>query len=83
MNFNVWNYIHRLLGPGLHWTKDQSVFKTAHERALQENQHEAAGHIAIIWDERNRVMCEKKDPGAEAGAEQSHWRDCDRRVGGE
>lgn len=62
----IWSYIYSLLGPGLHWFKPQSHFREAVKRAQAEGQHDAAEHIRIIWEMRNRVMMEKmqeKDPG--------------------
>jgi len=66
-----WGYIYMLLGPGLHWSKSQAHFRQAVRRAEAEGQHEAAEHIRIIWELRNKVMMERmqeKDPGTEAGA---------------
>jgi hypothetical protein len=60
-----------LLGPGLHWGKPQSLFREAVRRAEADGQRDAAEHIRIIWELRNKVMMERiqeKDPGTEAGA---------------
>lgn len=62
----IWAYIYQLLGPGLHWSKPQSLFRRAVQRAEAEGQQDAADHIRIIWELRNEVMMERmqeKDPG--------------------
>jgi hypothetical protein len=57
-----WDYIRKLLGPGLHWGRTQEELASAIKRAREDGQHEAAEHIEIIWDLRNYVMCEEKEP---------------------
>lgn len=54
----TWSYIYNLLGPGLHWSKPQSLFRDAVFRAEKEGFHDAAEHIRIIWRMRNDVMME-------------------------
>jgi hypothetical protein len=68
-----WDYIYRLLGPGLHWFKSQAHFRKAVSRAEADGQTDAAEHIRIIWQLRNDVMmeplqAEEKDPGAGPGS---------------
>lgn len=69
----IWMYIRKILGSGLHWDKSQEQFRAAVERAEQDGQAEAAEHIRIIWEMRNRVMMEpmlsdkEKDPGTRPG----------------
>lgn len=58
----TWNYIRELLGPGLHWDHSQAKLNAAIDKARADGQHEAAGHLEIILNMRNRVMCEKKEP---------------------
>lgn len=59
-----WAYIYRLLGPGLHWFKPQITFRNAIIQAIKDNNQDAAEHIDIIWEMRNKVMMEQKeDPG--------------------
>jgi len=55
----TWEYIARLLGPGLHWGKSQQEIQAAIERAMSEGKHDAAAHLEIILARRNRVMFEK------------------------
>ena len=67
-----WAYIHKLIGPGLHWSKSQEHFRKAVQRAEAEGQHDAAEHIRIIWRMRNDVMMEsmqveEKNPGTRPG----------------
>lgn len=57
-----WAYIHRLLGPGLHWGRSQEELHAAIQRARAEGQDEAAEHLEIILGLRNFVMCEKEAP---------------------
>lgn len=57
-----WDYILRLLGPGLHWGRTQEELLAAIQRAREDGQHEAAEHIEIILGLRNYVMCEEKSP---------------------
>lgn len=57
-----WAYIHRLLGPGLHWGRSQEELHAAIERARADGQQEAAEHLEIILGLRNFVMCEEETP---------------------
>lgn len=68
----IWVYIREVLGPGLHWDKTQAQFRAAYQRAQSDGQPDAAEHIKIIWEMRNRVMMEpmkleEKDPGTWPG----------------
>jgi hypothetical protein len=54
-----WSYIHRLLGPGLHWNRTQEELISAIRKAQQDGQHDAAHHIEIILGLRNVVRVEK------------------------
>ena len=62
-----WEYIRKLLGPGLHWGRTQEELLNAIERARADGQQAAAEHIEIILEMRNFVMCEEKTPRAERG----------------
>lgn len=64
----LWAYIRGLIGPGLHWSKPQETFLDAIDRAREDGQPEAAHHIEIMLEMRNRVMCEEKTPRREDGA---------------
>jgi len=60
-----WDYIRKLLGPGLHWGRTQQELSSAINRAREDGQYEAAEHLEIIWGLRNYVMCEEKEPHPE------------------
>lgn len=62
-----WAYIRELLGPGLHWGRSQEQLFDAIDRARADGQHEAAEHLEIILEMRNRVMCEEKTPRTRRG----------------
>jgi len=62
-----WAYIRSLLGPGLLWGKSQEVFLDAIDRAREDGKEDAAQHIEIMLEMRNRVMCEEKAPRTERG----------------
>ena len=53
-----WAYIYNLLGPGLHWNRSQEEFITAIRKAQKDGQHDAAHHIEIMLNLRNRVRLE-------------------------
>lgn len=74
MGNETWNYIRRLLGPGLHWGRTQQELMSAIRRAREDNEQEAAEHLEIIWELRNYVMCEEKEPHPEEsdGAERDN-----------
>lgn len=55
-------YIRSLLGPGLHWGREQKELIDAIDKARADGQHEAAEHLEIILDLRNVVMFEEKTP---------------------
>jgi hypothetical protein len=57
-----WDYIRKMLGPGLHWGRTQQELASAIKRAREDGQNDAAEHIEIIWSLRNYVMCEEKEP---------------------
>lgn len=60
-----WWYIRQLLGPGLHWGRSKEELRAAIAQAEKDNMPEAADHIRIILELRNRVMVDtedKKDP---------------------
>lgn len=60
-----WAYIRRLFGPGLHWGRSQAELRAAIRQAEKDGEHDAAEHIQIILELRNKVMWEdlEKDPG--------------------
>lgn len=61
-----WKYIASILGPGLHWSRTPEELRRAIARAEHENRHDAAHHLRIILDLRNRVAfdgSEKTPPG--------------------
>lgn len=62
-----WDYIRRLLGPGLHWGRSQAELMSAIERAKSDGQKDAAEHLKIILKMRNDVMCEEKEPRRRRG----------------
>lgn len=70
----TWDYIRRLLGPGLHWGRTQQELQAAIQTARDDNEHEAAEHLEIILSLRNFVMCEEKEPHPEgtSGAEKDN-----------
>lgn len=51
-----WWYIRYLLGPGLHWGRSKTELQRAIEQAEKDNMPEAAEHLRIILELRNRVM---------------------------
>lgn len=64
-----WDYIRMLLGPGLLWNKPQDTFLDAIDRANEDGRPDAAQHIEIMLDLRNKALCEEKTPrsGQDAG----------------
>jgi len=63
---NTWAYIRGLLGPGAHWSHTPQELRRAIARAEHDNRHDAAEHLRIILDMRNRVAfdgSEKTPPG--------------------
>lgn len=61
-----WKYITSILGSGLHWSRTPEELRRAIARAEHENRHDAAEHLRIILDLRNRVAfdgSEKTPPG--------------------
>jgi hypothetical protein len=53
--------VYELLGPGLQWSKPQSVFYRAIAQAEKEGNSDAAGHLRIMLKRRNLVMMEKPE----------------------
>lgn len=70
---NVWAYITELLGNGLLWGKSQARFNRAIQKAERDGYHNAAEHIRIMLELRNRVMFEdpEKSPACDGGAKQA------------
>ena len=63
---NTWAYIRGLLGPGAHWSHTPQELRQAIAKAEHDNRHDAAEHLRIILDLRNRVAfdgSEKTPPG--------------------
>ena len=63
---NTWAYIRGLLGPGAYWSRTPQELSRAIARAEHDNRHDAAEHLRIILDLRNRVAfdgSEKTPPG--------------------
>lgn len=62
-----WAYIVSLLGPGLHWGRSAAELEAAVARAEAEQQPEAAAHLRIILQMRNRVhaVAERMYPDAD------------------
>ena len=58
----VWAYIQSLLGPGTHWGRSQDAFQALIDRAVADNQPEAAEHLRLMLERRNAVMMEKEKP---------------------
>ena len=58
---NCWQRVYELLGPGLQWSKPQSVFYRAIAQAEKEGDSDAAGHLRIMLKRRNLVMMEKPE----------------------
>lgn len=54
-----WEYINRLLGPGLHWGRTQQELLAAIDRARADREFAAAEHIELILEMRNRVCVER------------------------
>lgn len=52
---NPWAYIHAILGPGAHWSRSVQELNDAIRRAELDGQTEAAEHLRIILDTRNKV----------------------------
>lgn len=60
-----WAYIRMLLGSGLHWDHSRSKLLAAIERAEREGKPDAADHLRIILELRDKVMVidfEKENP---------------------
>lgn len=66
---NTWAYIRAILGPGLHWSRTPQDLRRAISRAEHDNRHDAAEHLRIILEMRNRVMFDdsEKTPPGEGG----------------
>lgn len=58
---NTWSYIASILGPGLHWGHSAEKLQSAIRQAKADHQPDAAEHLRIILELRNRVMCEDPD----------------------
>ena len=50
-----WYYIKTLLGPGLHWSKTSKEFKQLIARAESEGMFNAAEHLKIMLELRDKV----------------------------
>lgn len=57
-----------LLGPGLHWNRTREELVRAIERAEQDGQADAAGHLRIILESRDRVVFAESEPWFEKEA---------------
>lgn len=58
-----WAYILKLLGPGLHWSRQREELLAAVATAERDGNPAAAEHIRIILRLRDEVMMhEEKDP---------------------
>lgn len=57
-----WAYIRQLLGPGLHWGRTQAELRAAIRQAERDGMPDAAEHIRIILELRNKVMWEDPEP---------------------
>ena len=58
---NTWSYIASILGPGLHWDHSTEKLQSAIQQAKADQQPDAAEHLRIILELRNRVMCDEPD----------------------
>lgn len=59
--YNCWQRVYELLGPGLQWSKPQSVFYRAIAQAERDGHDDVAGHLRIMLKRRNLVMMEKPE----------------------
>lgn len=57
---DVWGYIRRLLGPGLHWGRSEVELQAAIERAKTDNRQDAVEHLEIIKGQRGLVAFDKE-----------------------
>jgi hypothetical protein len=55
-----WAYILKLLGPGAHWGRSHEELTEAARQAEADGKPEAAEHIRVIHQLRNRVYMDKK-----------------------
>lgn len=51
----TWDRILRLIGPGLHWGRSRKSLLAALEKARQQGDEDAAGHIEIILELRDFI----------------------------
>lgn len=61
----VWDRVRSFIGPGLHWSKSRGHYLKAIDNAEQSGDTQAADHIRIILELRDKVnfiVDEEKDP---------------------
>lgn len=57
----VWNYIVGLLGVKSHWARTREELAAAEQRAVAEGRPDAADHIRIISDLRDKVAFDTEE----------------------
>lgn len=62
---NPWAYIHRILGPGPLWGRTHGEMLLAIERARQDGEKDAQGHLEIMARRRASVLLDVSLPPVE------------------
>ena len=63
----IWQTIMDLIGPGLHWDKSAEFYREAITKAEAAGEFEAADHIRLILERREKVHCGVVYPDDELG----------------